>query len=35
MFDQSRAFAEERRAIEKGNCVKKSSVLAKLDPILV
>ena len=35
MFNQSRAFAEERRAIEKGNCVKKSSVLAKLDPILV
>ena len=35
MFDQSCAFAEERKAIEKGNCVKKSSVLAKLDPILV
>ena len=35
MFDQSRTFAEERRAIEKGDCVKKSSVLAKLDPILV
>ena len=35
MFDQSRAFAEEKRAIEKGNCVKKSSILAKLDPILV
>lgn len=34
-FDQSRAFAEERRAIEKGDCVKKSSVLANLDPILV
>jgi len=35
MFDQSRAFAEERRAIEKGNTLKKSSLLAKLDPILV
>ena len=35
MFDQSRTFAEERRAIQKGDCVKKSSVLAKLDPILV
>ncbi|XP_020604001.1 uncharacterized protein LOC110042950 [Orbicella faveolata] len=35
MFDQSRAFAEERRAIEKGDCVKKSGVLAKLDLILV
>jgi len=35
LFDQSRAFAEERRAIEKGNCVKKSRVLAKSDPILV
>ena len=35
MFDQSRTFAEERRAIEKGDCVKKSSVLAKLDPTLV
>ena len=34
MFDQSRVFAEEKRAIEKGDCVKKSSVLAKLDPIL-
>ena len=34
MFDQSRTFAEERRAIEKRDCVKKS-VLAKLDPILV
>ena len=35
MFDQSRVFAEEKRAIKKGDCVKKSSVLAKLDPILV
>ena len=35
MFDHSRAFAEDRRAIEIGHCVKKSSVLAKLDPILV
>ena len=31
MFDQRRAFAEERKATEKGDCVKKSSVLAKLD----
>ena len=35
MFHQSCAFAEERRAIENGDCVKKSSVLAKLDPTLV
>ena len=35
MFAQSRTFAEERRAIGKGDCVKKSSVLATSDPILV
>lgn len=34
-FDQNRAFAEEIEAIGKGSCVKKSSALTKLDPILV
>ena len=35
MFDNSRAFAGERRATEIGHCVNKLSVLAKLDSILV
>ena len=33
-FNQRMAYAEEIEAIKKGNSVKKSSVLVKLDPIL-
>ena len=34
-FDQSHVFAEEIEAVKAGSCVKKSSPLVKLDPILV
>ena len=34
-FEQNLAFAEELETIREGNCVKKSSALARLDPILV
>ena len=35
MFDQRNAFPEEIEAIKKGGCVKKSSCLAKLSPVLI
>ena len=34
-FEQNLAFAQELETIREGNCVKKSSALARLDPILV
>ena len=34
-FEQNPAFAEELETIREGNCIKKSSALAGLDPILV
>ena len=35
MFDQRNAFPEEIETITKGGCVKKSSCLAKLSPVLI
>ena len=35
MFDQRNAFPEEIETIKKGGCVKKSSCLAKLSPVLI
>ena len=35
MFDQGNAFPEEIETIKKGGCVKKSSCLAKLSPVLI
>ena len=35
MFDQRNAFPEEIETIIKGGCVKKSSCLAKLSPVLI
>ena len=35
MFDQRNAFPEEIESIKKGGCVKKSSCLAKLSPVLI
>ena len=35
MFDQRNAFPEEIETITKGACVKKSSCLAKLSPVLI
>ena len=35
MFDQRKAFPEEIETIKKGGCVKKSSCLAKLSPVLI
>ncbi|XP_073237647.1 uncharacterized protein [Porites lutea] len=35
MFDQRNAFHEEIETIKKGGCVKKSSCLAKLSPVLI
>ena len=35
MFDQRNTFPEEIETIIKGGCVKKSSCLAKLSPVLI
>ena len=35
MFDQRNAFPKEIETITKGGCVKKSSCLAKLSPVLI
>ena len=35
MFEKRNAFPEEIETITKGGCVKKSSCLAKLSPVLI
>ena len=35
MFDQRNAFPKQIETIKKGGCVKKSSCLAKLSPVLI